>query len=358
MNKEKKDLLFRLTNGHKPGSDLMSRLVLLKSEIINLVVSTVIGNSAVGKYRAVPTDWPNRMKSDVVYEPISCRDRELPPILLEIQHTVDMAFYLRVNEYCLQMIKQKHVPPIVVAIGINNTVSAVLDMAVKGDEKIPFAIALPCPGWARSFSLINAGTINPHLDTQPLAPLVAIAHFFIEQKTSLISMTRRDDPTIQKLFFYAKEIFGTDIQKYENVVETFNQSCTQMKQQLSKAQQTLVEDVMDINQRKRTAQVLDDGLLFINEISKKHRLNTHQTVASSSSSSKSKQAATTNTDVLPVIERKNLNWTFVNSWRSHFGDEMDWQKLYNVGKDIGLFETYSSAKAVKSSYFRAKSQSN
>ncbi|KAG2211042.1 hypothetical protein INT45_006478, partial [Circinella minor] len=94
--------------------------------------------------------------------------------------------------------------------------------------------ALPCPGWARSFSLINTGTINSHLDTQPLAPLVAIAHFFIEQKTSLISMTRRDDPTIQKLFFYDKEIFGNNIQKYK----TFNQSCTQMKQQLSKAQRT------------------------------------------------------------------------------------------------------------------------
>ncbi|KAG2230434.1 hypothetical protein BDF21DRAFT_462374 [Thamnidium elegans] len=46
------------------------------------------------------------MKSDVVYAPMNSRDKPLPPILVEVQHTVDLKLYLRVNEYCLQMIKK------------------------------------------------------------------------------------------------------------------------------------------------------------------------------------------------------------------------------------------------------------
>lgn len=96
----------------------MSKLILLKSEIANIfasyfvgkclsfrfVLHTIltqtlyVGEHAKDKYMAVPTEWTNLMKSDVVYVPISHRDRDLPPILVEIQHTMNMKFHLRVNE--------------------------------------------------------------------------------------------------------------------------------------------------------------------------------------------------------------------------------------------------------------------
>ncbi|CDH59545.1 predicted protein [Lichtheimia corymbifera JMRC:FSU:9682] len=90
----------------------MSRLILLKTDIVNLVVNAVIGKHATDKYKAVPIDWPNRMKSDVECEPASHRDRDLPQVLTEIQHDVDMKLYRRINEYCLQMIKQYGMPPV------------------------------------------------------------------------------------------------------------------------------------------------------------------------------------------------------------------------------------------------------
>ncbi|CDH59546.1 predicted protein [Lichtheimia corymbifera JMRC:FSU:9682] len=42
------------------------------------------------------------------------------------------------------------------------------------------------------------------------------------------------------------------------------------------------------------------------------------------------------------MHHKNANWTFADGWRKAFGDDMDWNKLYEVDKDIGLFQSYNS----------------
>lgn len=101
----------------------MSKLILLKTDIANIFASRFVGKClsfhfvllqktiltqilyvgehAKDKYMAIPTEWANSMKSDIVYAPISYRDRDLPPILVEVPHAVNLKFYLRVNEYCL-----------------------------------------------------------------------------------------------------------------------------------------------------------------------------------------------------------------------------------------------------------------
>ncbi|KAI7851192.1 hypothetical protein BDC45DRAFT_445937 [Circinella umbellata] len=136
------------------------------------------------------------MKSDVAYKPFLYNDGNLPPVLIEIQHTVDLKFYQQVIQYCLQMIKRYPVLPIVVIISINSTMQDILEMVGKEDLEVPFAASLPCAGWADCFYLLNGGIICTYLDCNPIEPTVALAHFFIEQKLSLISMERREDPTI------------------------------------------------------------------------------------------------------------------------------------------------------------------
>ncbi|KAI9266171.1 hypothetical protein EDC94DRAFT_603027, partial [Helicostylum pulchrum] len=116
-------------------------------------------------------------------------------MLVEIQHTVDLKFYLRISKYY------------------------VLNLMERNNPDVMFASQLPSTCWAKSFHLLNAGTIRPYL-AEPLDPLVAVAHFLIEQKQPLISMELGENTTIQMLFRFTKEIFGDDIGKYDNIVDT------------------------------------------------------------------------------------------------------------------------------------------
>ncbi|KAG1448618.1 hypothetical protein G6F46_011302 [Rhizopus delemar] len=298
---------------------------------------------------ALPTEWANLMKSDVVYAPISHRDRDLPPILVEIQHTMNMKFYLRVNEYCLQILKEYPVAPIVVVVCINSTTQDIIDMETNQNLEFPFAVQLPCPGWAKSFHLFNGGSIHAYLNTQPLHPLVAVAHFLIEQKLSLISMQHRQDPIIQQLFGLAKDSFGTDIEEYENLLVVLQQVCNQTNSQFSKANKRLLEDVEDPDSRKRTAKCLDDGILYVNEICRKHHITAEPLNPSLNSSSVgSSSSSTSSRDFLPAPEHKNLNWAFIDSVRKHLKDKMDWEDFFQIGKDIGLFSSYNSSKSANS----------
>ncbi|CAO3655857.1 unnamed protein product [Mucor hiemalis] len=329
----------------------MSKLILLKSEIINIFASHFVGEHAKDKYMAVPTEYANLMKSDVLCAPISHRDRDLPPILVEIQHTVNMKFYLRVNEYCLQILKEYPVAPIVVVVCINSTTEDIINMEVKQNEDFPFAMQLPCIGWAKSFNLLNGGSIHAYLDTQPLHPLVAVAHLLIEQMLSLISMENRQDPIIQKLFSLAKDIFGNEIDEYENLLAVLNEVCNQTKSRFPKASKRLLEDIGDSESRKRTAKCLDDGILYVDEICRKHHIRTEPVNPSSVGSSSS---STPSRDLLPAPKQEYPNWVFIDSARKHLKDKMDWEACFQIGKDIGLFKSYKNSKSAKSGYFRVK----
>lgn len=168
-------------------------------------------------------------------------------------------------------------------------------------------------------------------------------------------MQHRQDPIIQQLFGLAKDIFGTDIEEYENLLVVLQQVCNQTNSQFSKANKRLLEDVKDPESRKRTAKCLDDGILYVNEICLKHHITAEPLNPSSNSSSVgSSSSSTSSHDFLPAPEHKNLNWTFIDSVRKHLKDKMDWEVFFQIGKDIGLFSNYNSSKSAKSAYFRTK----
>ncbi|KAI7851189.1 hypothetical protein BDC45DRAFT_538550 [Circinella umbellata] len=90
------------TKSKEPATDFMSKVISLKADIImSLSVKKIIGPHAVDKYKGISTEWPNLMKLDVVSEPFLYNDRNSPPVLIDIQHTVDLKFYQQVIQYCL-----------------------------------------------------------------------------------------------------------------------------------------------------------------------------------------------------------------------------------------------------------------
>lgn len=300
-----------------------------------LIIS--IGNHAQGKYASRLTEWPNFMKSDVLYCPMkTVKSNKLPPLLVEVQYTANMAFFRRLMEYSLSINKHYHALPVVLAICVHNTTSDLMELSTPSST-LPFLVELPCVGWAKSCYLMNAGSIAKHLQEIPLNPFVAVGHFLIEQKPSLADMIHRDDKTIIMLYELAKKVFGDQVEQdaansLKNVYNELNKRC-------NTAKQFLLEDVQDMESRKRTLDCLDQALLYIDT----HLPKKHNSIANSSSSMDQDDP------------NKNKDWTFVERHQQNHG-ALDWKAIFEIGKQKGLFNNYGTWKSVKAAYYRAKAK--
>ncbi|KAI7894945.1 uncharacterized protein EV154DRAFT_387963, partial [Mucor mucedo] len=223
---------FTLSKKYSPGTDLMSKWILDDNHVINIIVTKVIGEAAKDKYITRPTEWPNHTKSDVLYCPIKRNEfKDFPPILIEVQHTANMNFYQRLIKYALSVRDQYSVLPIVIAICVYHTSNELLELSSVSDS-IPFMKKLPSYGWAKSCLLINKDSILNFEDETPLEPVVALAHFFVEQKTSLLHIKRNDDATVQLLYSIAKRVFEGELATDKDKDDALEEVCAESYNQL------------------------------------------------------------------------------------------------------------------------------
>ncbi|GAA5814443.1 hypothetical protein MFLAVUS_007939 [Mucor flavus] len=211
----------------------MSKPLLIDRDVINIVVSVVIGmilNKSVNmllvifacvdpvakdQYVAIPTDWIDFCRSDVMYEPVN-RSNDLPRIIIEVQNKADMSFYQRLIDYSRSATRQCKAStlPIVVAIAI---------------------------GWASS-RLINSETIAPHLNQTPLNPLPALAHCLIEQHASIINFKQYNDPTLISLYTKMKNLLGNNILDNENSIHILKDVRAKSKSECCKSKTALINE--------------------------------------------------------------------------------------------------------------------
>ncbi|SAL99586.1 hypothetical protein [Absidia glauca] len=102
--------LFTLPHINRPGTDLMSKHILLNTDVMNFIVKEIIGPNAVDEYSPQPTEWANATKSDVLYT--SDNTNSFPPILIEVQYNVDDKFLHRLVQYCEEARKQYSTEPV------------------------------------------------------------------------------------------------------------------------------------------------------------------------------------------------------------------------------------------------------
>ncbi|CEI87796.1 hypothetical protein RMCBS344292_02204 [Rhizopus microsporus] len=97
-------LLFAMDPKYPPGSDLISKLVLRNSDVVEMITITLIGPNAASLYLPRPTEWAGGSKSDTVYV-ANVSSTSLPPILIEVQHTITTEFIDRLINYSLSVKK-------------------------------------------------------------------------------------------------------------------------------------------------------------------------------------------------------------------------------------------------------------
>jgi hypothetical protein len=77
----------------------------------------------------------------------------LPPIIVEIQQTVDKAFMKRAIGYCLQSFKKCNIDPIILIICVNTLDSYVASRTVT--SRISDGYGFPCERWAADCVILS-----------------------------------------------------------------------------------------------------------------------------------------------------------------------------------------------------------
>ncbi|OAD67155.1 hypothetical protein PHYBLDRAFT_174540 [Phycomyces blakesleeanus NRRL 1555(-)] len=204
-----------------PGRDKMSRMVLKHQDVVDIIKKELL-DAPNGTYTLADSDW-NNSRCDVLY--MSNLPLSFPPVLIEVQNTINDLFLHRLVSYSLNVVKTYHALPVVLVLGTkkNSPVSLILDFN-KESEKKPSLLTIP--SLIRAKKMLNHIQRNHHDSnyyTNPLNPLLGLSLFLLEQQTSLYRHTYSEDPTIILLYqiafaqLYPQETYQ---QKFQSAVET------------------------------------------------------------------------------------------------------------------------------------------
>ncbi|GAA5808685.1 hypothetical protein MFLAVUS_002079 [Mucor flavus] len=264
----------------------MSKLILRDQKVIDIIVTTVIGKyflilekgrkecffnqtyvgpDAISNYIARPTEWSDGSESDVLYAPV-VPSSSLPPVLVEIRHTIDQAFIDRLVNYSLHVKKEYKAKPVVLAFGVNRTCNYI--SAGFGATEHSFLKKLLCKYWAERCLFIDNDTIAEDSKQSPLHPLLAIGVFFCDQNQPLISMEQRDDATIQTLYKISKDQMKKE--SIENpAVSALLGVCDQTNLQFQKLTD-VIKAMSDSLLKKRALSCADDGMIYTSSCKRKY----------------------------------------------------------------------------------------
>ncbi|KAI9354665.1 hypothetical protein BD770DRAFT_412049 [Pilaira anomala] len=160
----------------------MSKAMLANKEVMNLILTTIIGNHAMGLYMPRTCEWIDGNRADIIYSPIMPPSNLLPPIIIEVL----TKYYNHVYETF------DNIKPIALTICVKS-IREVFTKDYYDTEKGEFFKELPCQYWAHQHLILTPLTIVNHLH-KPLHPMVALGYVFTEHQCSLIGLEYRDDP--------------------------------------------------------------------------------------------------------------------------------------------------------------------
>ncbi|CEP12604.1 hypothetical protein [Parasitella parasitica] len=112
-------LTWKMPFSERPGSDLMSKFVLKHSDVKNIITRTLMDTNG-DAYRIGDAEWDHGLRSDIVYEPMDV-SLDQPPIIVEVQATVNADFMNRAAHYCIMAYRRYKVLPILLIFNTRTT---------------------------------------------------------------------------------------------------------------------------------------------------------------------------------------------------------------------------------------------
>jgi hypothetical protein len=94
----------------QPGVDQMNKFILKHPDVKNIILGTLM-NTNGDVYKIGYAEWGHSLRSGVVYEPMHVF-LEQPPIIVEVQETVNTDFMNPAAHYCIMAYRRYKVLPI------------------------------------------------------------------------------------------------------------------------------------------------------------------------------------------------------------------------------------------------------
>ncbi|KAL9536564.1 hypothetical protein MBANPS3_012560, partial [Mucor bainieri] len=167
----------------------MSKAIIQDPTVINYITTTLANTQ--DDYYVGNCEWSDGTRSDVVLEPKSSV-LNLPPIIVEIQYTVNQLFMKRAVNYCLQAFKRYKVDPIILIVCVNTLHSYVIQRTMA--SRFPGGYAFPSEPWAADCIILSKESLGEGDIDTPLNSLVALGLFFTSRALSIVDAPFADDP--------------------------------------------------------------------------------------------------------------------------------------------------------------------
>ncbi|KAG2220065.1 hypothetical protein INT45_007309 [Circinella minor] len=134
-----------------------------------------------------------------------------------------------------------------------------------------FPRTLPSYPWAKECILLDEQTVKEHIKDERLNPLVALTIFFTQQKTNIRDCIRNDDMTIQSLYSITKTLSERKMSSLKSLLKESNSLYLESKKYMSQALELLSKDENVVENKKRAATLLQEGIKVVDEYAKRHK---------------------------------------------------------------------------------------
>lgn len=259
--------------------------------------------------------------------------------------------------YSLFIKKKLKAKPVVIVFGTH----AIGGDVSKGLEATEFSFMkqISCKYWAEKCYVLSQSTVGEASEkTAPLSSLMAIAYFFSSQKLSLMSTEYRDDPTLQTLYWIAKEQTDIHVPVEQSTCDVLLEVCNQTNLQFKKILNAF-DEIPDTFSKKRLHAYTDDGVLYTQICNHKYSRTSEVLVESMPSPPELPESAkdswsqvSFNTDMLrDEISLPKTDMNYVKQF-IQAKDNTSWKMRFEAGREEGFFSSYANSQSVKTAYFK------
>jgi hypothetical protein len=277
-------------------------------------------------YISGSTEWADGKRSDILYIPRDEVTHDLPPILVEVQNHVDQRFMLRLINYCANVYDRYEVLPVVLVFVVEKFSNTTFEESFVEKANAPYILETQCAHWAKSANFVSAKSIESYTQVS-MDSFVALAYFTTSQAENLESLTFAADWTVRFLWSICQK----------NMMKKNQNELYQVLDQATEKVQEIIElqDEDPILMLEKSKNIAKEFLGIIE--GQKRKLNEAYEVDPQAS----QQKKYTTEDIFFIESMSEPN------------KSRKWKKIFNAGKVKGLFNSYTSANSLKSSYHHA-----
>lgn len=169
---------FKLPLNWKPGTDLISKMLLNDPAIMRIVIHSLVGEDiSPDSYSVAPTEWADTKGVYTLYVSQNMSNEKLTPVLVVIQEEVDQSTMLEIVERSALVCENFRILPTVLVISIKSS----SDLKNAGEFEVidhPFLMQCESKFWASKCylfftdNLVNMNTTNTFANA-----LFSLCHF-------------------------------------------------------------------------------------------------------------------------------------------------------------------------------------